>query len=90
MWILIALLVLAAFGVLGAVLKAVLLVVGAIVVAVVIAGWLGWRSVKRQLREADRRMSAPPGSTTITIGEPVRSEDDAPPGPLPSGHDDRY
>jgi len=89
MWILIALLILAAFGVLGAVLKAVLLVIGAIVLAVVIAGWLGWRAMKKQLREADRRMSAPPGTTTITIGESVRTDDD-PPGPLPSGHDDRY
>ena len=42
-------LVLAAFGVLGAVLKAVLLVIGAIVLAVVVAGWLGWRSFKKQL-----------------------------------------
>jgi len=90
MWILIAILVLAAFGVLGAVLKAVLLVIGAIVLAVVVAGWLGWRSFKRQLAEADRRMQAPPGTTTITIGRSVRDEDEAAPGPLPSGHDDRY
>jgi membrane protein implicated in regulation of membrane protease activity len=87
MWFLIVVLVLAALGLLGAVLKAVLLVIGAIVLAVVVAGWLGYRSLRKQLEQASARQ-APPGTTTIVIGEAAR--DDEPPGQLPHGRDDRY
>ncbi len=91
MWILIVLIVLAVLGILGTVLKAVLLVIGAIVLAVVVAGWLGWRALKREVRAAERRSMPADPSTTIIIGETQRSPDDpAGPGQLPSGRDDRY
>ena len=88
MWLLIAILILAALGLLGAVLKAVLLVVGALVLTVVVVGWLGWRSFKKQLAQPTAHQ-APPGTTTIIIGDASREEHrDA--GELPGCRDDRY
>jgi hypothetical protein len=89
MWLLIVLLLLAALGVLGTVLKAVLIVIGAVVLAAVVAGWLGWRAFKRELqRSSDPSVRG--GTTTIIIGDPRRDEPERDPGQLPGGRDDRY
>ncbi len=92
MWFLIVLLILAALGVLGSVLKAVLLVIGAVVLATVVAGWLGWRALKRELRQAATGPTVPEGTTTIIIGNTRRPTDEVrhEPGQLAGGRDDRY
>jgi membrane protein implicated in regulation of membrane protease activity len=92
MWILVALLILAALGVLGTVLKAVLLVIGAVVLAAVVAGWLGWRAFKRELRRSATGPTVSEGTTTIIIGNTRRPTDEVrrDPGQLPSERDDRY
>ena len=89
MWLLIVLLLLAALGVLGTVLKAVLIVIGAIVLAAVVAGWLGWRAFKRELQKA-ADPSVRGGTTTIIIGDSRPSDAERDPGRLPGGRDDRY
>ena len=85
------LLILAAItGVLGAVLKAVALVILAVTVGIVVAGWLGWRAIRRSIESPAGTGAIGGGTTTITIGRARR--DDAPSGDLPrsSGRDDRY
>jgi hypothetical protein len=81
-FLLILLLIAAAAGILGAVLKAVLWLTLTIVLTIMVLGFLGWSYFKRQLRKATSEIEN--GHTNIEIGPPYR--DDA----TPPARDDRY
>lgn len=85
-WLLLILVLLAAaFGILGAVLKAVVFVVLTLVLTVVVLSMLAWWLVKRQARRFVREFDARPGGGGRPRGEQPRT------GPeLPPTHDDRY
>ena len=89
-WLLLILVLLAAaFGVLGVVLKLTAILVFTVLATTVILGAVGWWFFKRQARriasDFGRQMSQRTGQGT----ERPRSHE-RPGGDLPPGHDDRY
>jgi len=87
-WLLLILVLLAAaFGILGAVLKAVVFVVLTLVLTVVVLSMLAWWLVKRQARRFVREFDARSGE-----GRGGRYRRESPGGgpELPRTHDDRY
>ena len=83
--ILILVLLAAAFGILGAVLKLTAIIVLTIVLTVVVLSMIAWWAVKRQARRFAREFDARAADTRVT-----RYRKNEAGGELPSTHDDRY
>ena len=84
-WLLLILVLLAAaFGVLGVVLKITAILVFTIVLTTVILAALGWWFFKRQARRFTSEFRRQTGAGSTRTGERP------PDGGLPAGHDDRY
>ena len=86
-WILLILVLLAAaFGILGAVVKAVAFLVLTIVLTVVTLSMLVWWLVRRQARRFVAEFDAHTGGTSAAPHRPSRDRGSE----LPRAHDDRY
>jgi Family of unknown function (DUF6479) len=86
--VLILLLLAAAFGVLGAVLKGVAFLVITVVLTAVVLGALVWWGVKRKLREMQTEVDRQLGEQRVTRYRVNEAQRD--PQHLPRSHDDRY
>jgi hypothetical protein len=85
-FILILLLLAAIFGVLGVVLKATAIVVLTILLTIAFFAVLGWWLVKRSARKIAAEYDRQVAEQRVT----KYRENEADPGELPSGRDDRY
>lgn len=84
-FILILLVLAAAFGILGAVLKVTAVIILAMLLTIVLVAAVGWWAIKR----STRKISAEYERQTQQQALKYRSNE-ADPGELPNGRDDRY